>query len=65
MKNSKTCPGYVGSGGAGTNITVGWTIFSNVRVWRYVCCRCGFVEHWVDGSADIARVEKKYRKRAP
>jgi ribosomal protein S27AE len=71
MRNSKTCskcqstdivriPGMTGAFGAGNNIVVGATIFSSVKVTRYLCGSCGFTEEWIDAGADIAKVKKKY-----
>jgi predicted nucleic-acid-binding Zn-ribbon protein len=71
MKNSKACPkcrstetiripGQVRAFGAGNNISVGATIFSSVRVTRYLCASCGFSEEWIDSPDDIAAIKKKY-----
>jgi hypothetical protein len=70
MRNSKTCtkcrsndviriPGAVGGYGAGNNIPIR-TIFSYVKVTRYLCAACGFSEEWVDAPDDIAKIKKKY-----
>ena len=59
MKNTRICPkcqstdllrfdGNVGAYGSGNNLMVGATLFSAVKVNRYVCCRCGFTEEWID-----------------
>lgn len=59
MKNTHICPkcrsnaiiridGNVGAYGTGNNIMTGATIFSAVKVNRYVCCTCGFSEEWID-----------------
>jgi predicted RNA-binding Zn-ribbon protein involved in translation (DUF1610 family) len=71
MRNSATCPkcassdivripGMLGAYGAGNNIVVGMTIFSAVKVTRYLCASCGFTEEWVDAAADIIRIKSKY-----
>ena len=71
MKNSKTCvkcrskdivriPGEIGGYGAGNNIRVGWTVFHAVKVTRYLCASCGFIEEWMDSPGDIARLKKKF-----
>ncbi len=71
MKNSRRCPkcqsrdivrvpGEVGSYGAGNNIRVGWTVFHAVKVTRYLCASCGFLEEWIDSPGDIGRVKKKF-----
>jgi predicted RNA-binding Zn-ribbon protein involved in translation (DUF1610 family) len=71
MRNSETCPkctssdivripGMLGAYGAGNNIVVGMTIFSAVKVTRYLCASCGFTEEWIDSAADIRRIKSKY-----
>jgi predicted RNA-binding Zn-ribbon protein involved in translation (DUF1610 family) len=71
MKNSSQCPkcqhsdilrieGKVGSYGSGNNINVGLTIFSAVKVTRYVCMGCGFSEEWIDDPDSLAKLEKKF-----
>lgn len=68
MKTSKTCPkcgshdivridGNVGAYGTGNNISLGPTIFSAVKVNRYICCSCGFSEEWID-KADLGRLKE-------
>ena len=68
MKNTKICPkcggseiiridGYAGAYGSGNNIMLGATIFSAANVNRYVCCRCGYSEEWIDG-ADLEKLKK-------
>jgi predicted nucleic-acid-binding Zn-ribbon protein len=41
-------------------IQVGITTFSAVKVIRYVCTKCGFVESWVDDQEGIDKLIKKY-----
>jgi predicted nucleic-acid-binding Zn-ribbon protein len=71
MRNSQTCPkcqstdtvripGEVRAFGAGNNIIVGATIFSAVKVTRYLCASCGFSEEWIESADDIASIKKKY-----
>ena len=70
MKNSKICPkcgfsdivridGNVGAYGTGNNIPMGITIWSYVKVARYVCCACGYTEEWIDRE-DLAKIKEKY-----
>ena len=70
MKNTNICPkckarnilkieGRADAYGAGNNIPVGMTIFSYVKVDRYLCCECGFSEEWVN-KQDIPKLWKKY-----
>lgn len=71
MRNSRACPkcqssdivripGDVRGFGAGNNITLGSTIFSSVKVARYLCGSCGFAEQWIDSADDLASIKKKY-----
>ena len=53
-------PGEARAFGAGNNIAVGATIFSAVKVTRYVCASCGFSEEWIDSAEDLAALRKKY-----
>ena len=66
MKNTKLCPkcnsreivridGNAGAYGSGNNIPLGATIFSAVKVNRYICCRCGYTEEWIDRQ-DIEKI---------
>ena len=61
MKNSRICPkcgntdivivdGYAGPYGSGNNIMTGGTIFSAVKVDRYVCVVCGYTEEGIRES---------------
>ena len=72
MKNSEKCikcgsdevvrfDVYAGPYGVGNNIMVGKSIFSAVNVNRYVCCKCGYSEEWID-EEDLDKV--KFSKRA-
>ena len=75
MKNTKKCPkcasadivrigGFTGPYGSGNNVMVGASIFSAVKVNRYVCCTCGFTEEWID-TDELGKVkESKKAKRA-
>ena len=70
MKNKKICPkcgcreillvpGKAGAYGSGNNIQVGWSNFSAVLVDRYVCCKCGYSEEWIN-KEDIDSLKNKY-----
>lgn len=72
MKNTNTCPkcgshdiicveGSAGAYGVGNNIPVGLTIFSYVKVDRFLCGSCGFSEEWIR-KEDIEKV--RYSKHA-
>jgi predicted nucleic-acid-binding Zn-ribbon protein len=72
MKNTGQCPkcnsrdllrieGQSGAHGAGNNIQVGWTIFSAVKVTRFLCTSCGFSEEWIESPEDIATLVEKFR----
>ncbi|RME82248.1 MAG: hypothetical protein D6785_08070 [Planctomycetota bacterium] len=71
MKNKKHCPkcdshqiiqvpGNVGVFGTGNNILLGATIFSALKVSRYICAECGFIEEWIDKKEDLEKIKKKY-----
>lgn len=72
MKNTKKCPecdsqntiripGNVGPYGVGTNIIVGITTIGAVKVTKYMCCECGYLEEWVDDKKDIEKIIKYYK----
>lgn len=73
MKTTKICPkcgsneivridGYAGAYGSGNNIMLGATIFSAVNVNRYICCRCGYSEEWVDRE-DIVKIKNSAKAK--
>lgn len=73
MKNSKVCPkcqqqriiripGQAGAYGSGNNIPVGLTVFSSIKVTRFVCIHCGFSEEWIESPDDLYALEQKYGK---
>ena len=75
MHRTRVCPkcessdivridGYTGAYGTGNNIMIGKTLFSTVKVNRYVCCRCGFTEEWLDRE-DLERVKNSKKAKKP
>ena len=66
MKNSKRCPkchsdDTVKIGGV-SNVFVNaikWR-WNTIKVIKYLCAGCGYIENWVDAADDVARVKKKY-----
>ena len=75
MKNSGKCPkcgersilripGSAGAYGSGNNITVGLTVFSSIKVTRFMCEACGFSEEWVEDPSDRAKLRDKYDRDA-
>ena len=71
MKNTGKCPkcaseellrieGQSGAYGAGNNIQTGWTVFSAVKVTRFLCTSCGFSEEWIESPEDIAKLVEKF-----
>jgi len=71
MKNSKTCPkcgakyivripGKVGMYGVGSNIMTGFSIFSGVKVTRFFCAGCGFIESWVESPKDLEKIKGRF-----
>lgn len=74
MKNTRRCPkcgganivridGYTGAYGSGNNVMVGSSIFSAVKVNRYICCTCGFTEEWID-TEELEKVEKSKKAKS-
>ena len=72
MRNTKICPkcnstdilkmpGLSGGFGSGNNIQTGMSIFSAVKVTRYLCCECGYSEEWIDNKEDINKLQKKFK----
>lgn len=59
-KNILRIPGKAGAYGSGNNITTGMTIFSSVKVTRYMCCDCGYLEEWIDDKDDIEKLKANY-----
>jgi hypothetical protein len=54
-------PGTVEPYGAGSYIPAGAVpMLSGVRISRYVCGTCGFIEHWVDTQTEVDRLRSKY-----
>jgi hypothetical protein len=53
-------PGSTRAFGTGNNIPAGMTIFSSVKVARFLCSHCGYSEEWVESPADIEKLRKKY-----
>ncbi len=49
--------GYTGPYGSGNNVMIGATVFTAVKVNRYICCTCGFTEEWI-GREDLEKVKK-------
>ena len=46
--------------GAGNNIRAGFTIFSAVKVTRFLCLNCGFSEEWIESREDLEKLRRKY-----
>ncbi|MBQ9117353.1 MAG: hypothetical protein IJY04_10040, partial [Clostridia bacterium] len=55
--------GYAGAYGPGNNVMVGSSIFSAVKVNRYICCTCGFTEEWID-TEELEKVEKSKKAKS-
>ena len=70
MKNTHLCPKCAspeivripdqpGRYASGNNIyTTRATLFGKIPVIRYVCCRCGYVENWVEGKEKLRRLQE-------
>lgn len=74
MKITRICPkcnsndivridGYTGAYGSGNNIITGTTVFSGVNVNRYICCRCGYTEEWIDRE-DLEKIKGSKKAKA-
>ena len=68
MNRTRICPkcgsneiyvidGYTGPYGSGNNVMIGATVFTAVKVNRFICCACGFTEEWI-GREDLEKVKK-------
>ena len=76
MKNTGKCakcgssdvfriPGLVGAYGVGNNILAGLTLFSAVKVTRFLWGQCGYSEEWIETPSDIEKLRKKYGGQVP
>jgi len=74
MKQSKICPkcssseiiripGELGAYGSGNVIPMGMTIFSSIKVTRYLCGNCGFSEDWIDNPQDLKKIKDKFGRK--
>jgi len=76
MKNSKKCPkcngdniliapGWVGSHKSGQYIRMpGFHLLSaDIKIDRYVCGTCGYVEEWVPNADDLQKLREKLGPR--
>ena len=55
-------PGRHHGYGAGNIINMGFAR-PTVKVTRYLCSNCGYVEEWIDDPSDIQRLKNKYMIR--
>jgi hypothetical protein len=46
-----------------SHIVVGDRLMRTVAVAKYVCTDCGFVEEWVNDTADLGQLKAEYRSR--
>lgn len=47
---------------SGNNIyTSTVTLFGKVRVIRYVCCGCGYVENWIEQPGELEQLKRAFR----
>ncbi len=75
MRNTNICPkcgskdivavpGKIGLFGIGYNIKVKrHGVYDRVRITRYVCCGCGFIEEWIDGVIEREWIKEKYANK--
>ena len=52
-------PGQIGA--QGNNILTGATIFSAVKVSRFLCLNCGFSEEWVESKDDLKKIRANFK----
>jgi len=73
MKNTRTCSkcqsttiarieGKVGAYGSGNNIMLGWSLWSAMKVTRFVCCDCGYSEEWIESPADLKTIRDQLQE---
>lgn len=72
MKNSGRCPkcgsmdivrvpDYLRRYTSGNNIyTTSMTLIGKIPVIRYVCCRCGYVENWVEKAGELDTIKRSF-----
>ena len=54
-------PDHPGRYASGNNIyTTTVTLLGKIPVIRYVCCDCGYVENWVEGAEERAKIRKVF-----
>jgi ribosomal protein S27AE len=42
------------------HIAVGHPVMHSVKVTRYVCGRCGYIEQWVESDGELAKLREEY-----
>ena len=46
---------------SGNNIyTTSITLIGKIPVIRYVCCRCGYVENWVEKAGELDTIKRSF-----
>lgn len=72
MKNTHVCPkcgsrdvvrvpDHPGRYASGSNIyTSKYTLMGKIPVIRYVCCGCGYAEHWVESPMELFQIHQAY-----
>ena len=71
MKQSGVCPkcggtdllrifGTITDRGDGNRPPIAVSGISVPRVHRYVCCGCGYVEHWVESPMELFQIHQAY-----
>ena len=46
---------------SGNNIyTTSITLIGKIPVIRYVCCRCGYVENWVETAGELEQIKRTF-----
>jgi predicted nucleic-acid-binding Zn-ribbon protein len=70
MKNSKKCPKCqyadivripsVNPRHQGSTIPLSWGGLRLIKLTRYLCASCGYMEEWIDAPEDIATLKDNY-----
>jgi predicted RNA-binding Zn-ribbon protein involved in translation (DUF1610 family) len=70
MKNTHTCPKcestkivrVPGDRGQDHMVVGPLGVLTSIPVTRFVCCKCGYSEEWIESDGDLERVKERYGK---
>jgi hypothetical protein len=46
--------------GEGPHIAIGDRVMHPIPIMQFVCGACGFIENWVAGDSDLAKLREQY-----